>query len=96
MKNINLPKSIRSIGDCAFQYSGLTSVEIPESVTAIERFAFDSCEDLESVVVRSAVQYVDSSAFLGCKSLKSITIPSEAKDAFINAGIDADLLVCFP
>ena len=89
-----IPYGVTKIGDCAFLgCRGLTSIEIPESVTAIERFAFDSCENLESVDVRSAVQYVDSSAFLGCKSLKSITIPAEAKDAFLNAGIDANLLV---
>lgn len=88
-----IPYGVTKIGECAFLgCRGLTSIEIPESVTAIGRFAFDSCENLESVDVRSAVQYVDSSAFLGCKSLKSISIPAEAKDAFLNAGIDADLL----
>lgn len=47
--------------------------ELP--VVAIGSGAFESCEDLTSVVIPNSVILIDSSAFHNCKNLTSIVIP---------------------
>ena len=67
------------IGSYAFnQYSVLTSVIIPNSVTSIGDNAFAYCENLETVTFESnsSLESIGESAFSNCCSLTSITIPS--------------------
>ncbi len=47
---------LASIGDYAFQYTGLTSIIIPASVTSIDNRAFTGCESLSSVIFESGSQ----------------------------------------
>ena len=64
------------IGDNAFSYcASLPAIEIPRSVTAIGKEAFDHCTGLMQVTIGSGVQQIGNQAFSGCKSLQNITIP---------------------
>ncbi len=65
-----------SIGRQAFLNSNLTSITIPNSVTSIESYAFQSCSNLISVTIGNSVTSIDQQAFYGCKKLTSIYIPS--------------------
>ena len=51
---------------------GMTSVVIPEGVTAIRNMAFYGCESLSSVVIPPSVTEIGSHAFYGCKSLETM------------------------
>jgi hypothetical protein len=55
--------------------SGLTSVEIPNSVTAIGNKAFSGCAGLTSIEIPNSVTTIGDGAFLGCEELTSIEIP---------------------
>ena len=66
-------------------YSGLTSVTIPEtvtyegtiySVTSIGYSAFYGCTSLTSITIPNSVTSIGFGAFYGCTSLTSITIPN--------------------
>lgn len=49
LKSVRLSSKLEIIGDCAFAYTGLTSVQIPASVKVLGYNAFDGCESLKSV-----------------------------------------------
>ena len=56
--------------------SHMTSVEIPDSVTSIEGYAFSGCLYLRSVNLGKGLVSIGKYAFSSCSSLTSITIPS--------------------
>ena len=59
----------------SFAPAGLTSYTIPDSVTTIGSYAFDSCSSLTSVTIGDSVTTIGDSAFRNCSSLTSVTIP---------------------
>ena len=67
--------------DCLGSYffcdcSGLTSVNIPSSVTEIGDGAFSGCSGLTSVNIPSSVTKIGDGAFRECSGLTSVNIPS--------------------
>ena len=75
-KTTNTPKSVTSIGDCAFSgCTGLTSIEIPY-VTSIGYSAFYGCSGLSYIYIPDSVTSIGESAFWECSRLPSINIPN--------------------
>lgn len=66
---------VTAIGEYAFSYCDMETVVIPDTVTAIEAFAFDSCKLLESVTLPKELQVLGEGAFASCKKLTAIVIP---------------------
>ena len=73
-----VPKSLKeviitggtSIGSNAFRgCSGLTSIEISDSMTSIGEYAFYGCSGLTSIVIPDSVTSISISAFYGCSGL---------------------------
>jgi hypothetical protein len=67
-----------------FNYSNLTSVTLPNSVTSMEG-AFKDCTSLTSVNVPTGLTGQACGAFEGCTSLTSITIPAGITTTQLNA-----------
>ena len=68
--------TVETIGHAAFEKSAVTSVTIPDSVTAILDRAFANCFQLTNISIPNSVTSIGFSAFEHCTSLKSITLPS--------------------
>ena len=67
---------VERIGDWTFYYcSGLTSVEIPDSVMEIGGYAFYRCSGLTSVEIPDSVTEIGDSAVYYCSRLTSVEIP---------------------
>ena len=64
---------------CFSGCTGLISVEIPDSVPSISKYAFAICQNLKSVTIGSGVTSIDNYAFDNCISLTSITIPNSVE-----------------
>lgn len=69
-------KPVTMIDHAAFHDSAVTSVTIPDSVTAIPDYAFGFCSQLTNISIPNSVTFIGFSAFNSCTSLKSITLPS--------------------
>ncbi len=77
LKSIDIPEGTEQIGASAFAYSGLTSITIPASVNALSSSAFDSCDNLTSIVRSSpSTIWSSTSVFKNCSALENVTIPS--------------------
>jgi len=67
-------------------FRSLTSITIPNSVTAINIRAFENCSGLLNINIPSSITYIDIEAFRNCSSLTSIYIPNSvstiSRDAF--------------
>lgn len=72
--------TVETIGHGAFERSAVTSVTIPDSVTAILDHAFANCFQLTNISIPNSVTSIDFSAFEHCTSLKSITLPSSLRN----------------
>ncbi len=66
---------VTSIEGAFYNYSNLTNVVIPDSVTSIGRYAFQGCSNLTNVVIPDSVTSIGEYAFESCSSLTSIVIP---------------------
>jgi hypothetical protein len=74
--SITLKEGTLGISRCAFRFcSGLTSIDIPNSVTEIGIEAFNGCSGLTSIDIPNSVTKIGYDAFYYCTGLTSIVIP---------------------
>lgn len=79
-KTLRVPDGVATIPAYAFDvYNGVKKVILPESVKCIERDAFNSCYDLETVEM-PAVEEIESWAFKTCHKLNYIKMPGTLTD----------------
>ena len=83
-KSVSVPSSIggytvTSIGDSAFKDTGITYVSIPNTVKAIENYAFSGCSGLYSLTIPNSVTRLGLQ-FIGGTAISSITVPKSVTD----------------
>lgn len=66
--------SINAIESCAFSYSGITSIKIPDKVQSISMSAFKFCSKLQKVEIPSSVKTVENTAFESCDQLQKVIL----------------------
>ena len=84
-KNIVIPEthstySVTTIGRSVFNGSDITSVEIPDTVTEIQDYAFFGCRNLENVKMSKNLKTLGTNVFNLCSKLESIEIPATLED----------------
>lgn len=75
LTNIDLPASLKTIDEYAFESSGLRSVTLPSKATDLGENIFFACADLESAALPDALTYIPLGMFDMCYSLKNISWP---------------------
>lgn len=80
LKSIKLPSTLTTISNAAFTESGLTSINIPNSVTALGEetsstySVFYGCKSLEEVTIGSGIKTIQASTFASLPALKKVTL----------------------
>ena len=86
LTGITFPETLQYIGESAFYKTGITSLEIPESVTSIETSAFGYCTDLTTITLPASITSLPGYAFSMCPIealyCYAVTPPTLADNAF--------------
>ncbi len=71
----NLPPTVISLEDGAFQGCSLTSLNITNSINSIGDYVFCGCASLTNLTLPDTVTNIGTETFLGCTDLGQIIIP---------------------
>ena len=87
LSGITIPTTVTSIGDAAFQLSGLTAITFANgsSLTSIGDEAFKQCYNLKSITIPAGVTSIGDGAFEACGELTTITFANESDLTSIGA-----------
>lgn len=72
LRKIDIPGSVTTIGDRAFEAANLSEIELPDSVMDIGEFSFAQCKRLKSVTVSAGLKTIGIGAFAYCFSLERV------------------------
>ena len=87
IKTVVIGNGVTSIGERAFYNTGLTSIDIPASVTSIGNYTFAKCTGLTSIEIPASVTSIGDDAFWNCSNLATVTFAEDSQLATI--GISA-------
>ena len=79
IESIQLPASLRVIGEDAFAYSSIDKIELPKSLRHIGRHAFQNVDCLTGLEIPDSVRVIEDGAFDSCTDLKYIKLPHNLK-----------------
>ena len=81
-----VPEGVDTIADHSFSFqTGLTHIDLPNSLREIGKYAFQGCSGLQSVTFGSGVESINYYAFAGCTSLQEVDFPDALKTLGNNA-----------
>lgn len=67
-----IPNSVRIIGERAFNNYYRTSLEIPDGVVSIGKFAFCNLYNLNTIIIPQSVRFIGENAFYNCRNIKDV------------------------
>ena len=93
---LTLPNSVTTIGESAFAFcSGFTVLKLSEALTIIDRFAFQSCNNLtigsenpSQVTLPESLEKIGDRAFVYCNQIKTINYQSLPEGISLILGYD--------
>ena len=89
LKKVVLGKGIKTITESMFAGLPIEEIEIPNSVTTIQKGAFANCSKLKSIVIPDSVttiqsgSYYSDSLFYGCNHLERIVLKGIDKEKLL-------------
>lgn len=69
---IELPDTVRHIGNCAFYNSSIQEIVLPKCLVSLDSFAFAYCNNLTDAIFRGGPKQISHGCFQKCLSLKNI------------------------
>ncbi len=87
VKKIVIEEGITGIGDKLFSHDTFTDIEIPDSVTSIGSYAFDTCLDMTSFTIPKTVTHLGTAPFYDCRNLDSIVVDQDNPNYSSRGGV---------
>ena len=81
LRTIILPTTITSIGRYAFSKTGISKVDIPNTVTILGGACFADCNSLTTVVIGSRVSKLEQAVFYNSSSIKTAYVKPKTPPA---------------
>ena len=72
-----IPNRVVCIDRYAFNYSKLTDLTVPNSITSIRSDAFHSSSNMNFIILPDSLTELGNGAFINCINLKSVNIPDK-------------------
>lgn len=69
--DINLTDSVKTIGEYAFAYSGITKIYVPENIESVSNYACYNCSKLVRIDISDLKKYCEMSDLYWCKGYGS-------------------------
>lgn len=96
LQSVEIPSKVTMLETSCFKGTAIQEITIPSSVTAIGKFAFEDCKNLQSVTLSYGLKEIYGYSFYHCTSLKSIYLPASLtlleEGAFNGTGITSLIL----
>lgn len=95
LQSVTLPQNLTAIGNSSFARSGIIEISIPEHVTLIDSYAFQSAMTLQHVTFekQSMTLVISDYAFADAQQLTQIILPEHTQsignNAFLNTALSA-------
>lgn len=79
LASVKIPETVTKIGGLAFCRSGITDLNIPDSVCEIGYIAFSGCRNLHVAYIGNGVTNIGPRTFSGCSGLMYLRLPYALK-----------------
>lgn len=73
---IEIPKSVTIIGNCAFAHINAETIELPNTITSIGAGAFRLNKSLKSINIPESIPWIEGNVFEWCTVLEHIELPN--------------------
>lgn len=80
ISRIRLAEGCKRIGECAFGFSSLRHIELPNTLQVIDACAFIRTVQLRSIIIPEGTEFLGDMAFAGCSNLEKIALPSTLRE----------------
>lgn len=74
LKEISMPTTLKHIGESAFIFSDIRSIDLNEGLESMGEECFYYCTNLAAVTIPSTLNTIPSRAFSSCKKLETVTV----------------------
>lgn len=75
IQNITFGEHVTSIPNYLCQYTKIESIEIPNNITKIGKYAFRNCTNLKNIKFSENIDTINEYTFYNCTALTSVNIP---------------------
>lgn len=79
IKEMDIPNGVSKLDVCAFAYSALERISLPDTLKVIGAYAFANCTHLTELTIPKSVSQIDDHAFEGLENCV-LTILNESAD----------------
>lgn len=72
LSDMILPDGVQKLGEEVFKSTGLTEINIPDSVTEIGEWTFSFCNSLQSVSIGAGLNEISEALFADCENIQKV------------------------